>query len=158
LKTVLLRGREKGYETEFMTGIAWGEYEDYFTGKWDGKNHLDEGQVQENGDTIWHGKMIPYIVPCKDYLGYFKEKQIKRVLDAGVSTIFLEEPEFWARAGYSEAFKKEWEKYYGFPWRPQDSSPENTYLSSKLKYHLYYEALKTVLTYASNMARAKAWM
>ncbi|MCI1639715.1 MAG: hypothetical protein LKI42_00365 [Bacteroidales bacterium] len=147
--------REKGYETEFMTGIAWGEYEDYFTGKWDGKNHLDEGQVQENGDTIWHGKMIPYIVPCKDYLGYFKEKQIKRVLDAGVSTIFLEEPEFWARAGYSEAFKKEWEKYYGFPWRPQDSSPENTYLSSKLKYHLYYEALKDVLTYAKQYGAGK---
>src|ERR1700752_1242828 len=28
--------RDRGYKTHFMTGIAWGEYQDYFTGKWDG--------------------------------------------------------------------------------------------------------------------------
>ena len=55
--------KERGYITHFMTGIAWGEYQDYFTGKWDGKTHFDEGQVQQNGDTIWHGPMVPYIVP-----------------------------------------------------------------------------------------------
>ena len=38
--------RERGYEVHFMTGIAWGEYQDYFTGAWDGVPHLDEGQVQ----------------------------------------------------------------------------------------------------------------
>ena len=32
--------RKKGYTTHFMTGIAWGEYQDYFTGKWDGKSHM----------------------------------------------------------------------------------------------------------------------
>lgn len=46
--------QDKGYITHFMTGIAWGEYQDYFTGKWDGKMHLDEGQVDVKGDTIWH--------------------------------------------------------------------------------------------------------
>ena len=44
--------RERGYTTHFMTGIAWGEYQDYFTGKWDGEWHRDEGQVQRSGDTI----------------------------------------------------------------------------------------------------------
>ena len=34
--------RDRGYTTHFMTGIAWGGYQDYFTGKWDGKWHLDE--------------------------------------------------------------------------------------------------------------------
>ena len=29
--------RDRGYTAHFMTGIAWGEYQDYFTGKWDGK-------------------------------------------------------------------------------------------------------------------------
>lgn len=43
-----------------MTGIAWGEYQDYFLGQWDGKkNHLREGQVTQAGDTIWHGHMVP---------------------------------------------------------------------------------------------------
>ena len=46
--------RDRGYVTHFMTGIAWGGYDDYFSGKWDGMMHLDEGQMQQDGDTIWH--------------------------------------------------------------------------------------------------------
>ncbi len=146
---------DKGYNTYFMTGIAWGEYQDYFTGKWDGKPHFDEGQVQQNGDTIWHGPMVPYIVPTDNYLEYIKKAHIKRVIDAGINTIFLEEPELWAFAGYSEAFKQEWKKFYGFDWKPQHESPENTYLSNKLKYHLYYNALKEVFTYAKEYGKTK---
>ncbi|PZP51872.1 MAG: hypothetical protein DI598_02200, partial [Pseudopedobacter saltans] len=147
--------REKGYTVQFMTGIAWGEYQDYFTGKWDGKTHFDEGQVQMNGDTIWHGHLVPYIVPTDNYLKYIKEKHIKRVIDAGISVIYLEEPEFWARAGYSESFKREWKKYYGSEWKPQDASPENTYLSNKLKYHLYYHALNDVFSFAKEYGKTK---
>ena len=48
--------RDRGYRTHFMTGIAWGEYQDYFLGQWDGKkNRLRQGQVTQAGDTIWHG-------------------------------------------------------------------------------------------------------
>ncbi|MCR5850386.1 MAG: hypothetical protein K6G92_06710 [Bacteroidaceae bacterium] len=147
--------RNRGYTTHFMTGIAWGEYQDYFTGKWDGKWHLDEGQKTAQGDTIWHGRLIPYIIPTKNYLAYFKERHIKPVIDAGIDAIFLEEPEFWARAGYSEAFKREWEAYYGFPWRPQHESAENTYLSNKLKYHLYYRALDEAFAFANQYGREK---
>lgn len=154
LESRLASWQERGYVTHFMTGIAWGSYQDYFTGGWDGKMHLDEGQVSRQGDTIWHGHMVPYIVPSENYLRYFKEKHIKRVIDAGVDAIFLEEPEFWARAGYSEAFKKEWKEYYGTPWRPQDESPEATYLSSKLKYHLYYRALNEAFTYAKEYGKS----
>lgn len=146
--------RERGYETHFMTGIAWGGYQDYFTGLWDGRPHLDEGQVNARGDTLWHGKMVPYIVPTENYLHYFKEQIIKRVVDAGVDHIFLEEPEFWKAAGYSDAFKREWEAYYGRPWRPQHESPEATYLTSKLKYHLYYRALDEAFTYAKEYGRS----
>lgn len=125
--------RSHGYNTHFMTGIAWGEYQDYFTGKWDGKPHLDEGQVTAAGDTLWHGYMVPYIVPTDNFIKYMKERQIKRVIDAGIDAIYLEEPEFWAHAGYSDAFKREWKTFYGFDWRPQHESAENTYLSNKLK-------------------------
>ncbi len=146
---------ERGYKVDFMTGIAWGEYQDYFTGEWDGKWHLDEGQVNAKGDTIWHGHMVPYIVPTENYLEYFKERHIKRVIDAGITSIYLEEPEFWARSGYSEAFKREWKEYYGTDWRPQDESPEATYMSGKLKYHLYYRALDEAFTYAKEYGRSK---
>lgn len=147
--------RERGYRTQFMTGIAWGDYKDYFTGEWDGESHFDEGQMNARGDTLWHGPMVPYVVPTLDYLNYLKERHIKRVINAGIDEIFLEEPEFWATAGYSEAFKREWEAYYGTEWIPQDESPEAMYLSGKLKYHLYYRALKEVFTYAKEYGRSK---
>ena len=147
--------RERGYQTHFMTGIAWGAYEDYFTGKWDGKNHFGIGQVEQDGDTIWHGRNVPYVVPESTFIRYMKEGIVKKVIDAGISHIHLEEPEFWARAGYSEVFKKEWQRYYGFPWQPQHTSPENTYLSSKLKYHLYFNAIKEVSEYAKSYGKQK---
>ena len=147
--------RDKGYTTHFMTGIAWGEYQDYFTGAWDGQKHLDEGQVTQKGDTIWHGRMVPYIVPSLNFIKYMKESVIKRVIDAGIDAIYLEEPEFWARSGYSTAFKKEWKAYYGFDWRPQHESPENTYLANKLKYHLYYRAINECFTYAKEYGKSK---
>lgn len=147
--------RERGYHVHFMTGIAWGNYQDYFTGGWDGLWHLDEGQKAAEGDTIWHGHLVPYIVPTQGYLTYFKIRNIKPVIDQGIDAIFLEEPEFWARAGYSDAFKREWRDYYGFPWRSQHESAENTYLSNKLKYHLYYRALDNVFTYAKAYGKTK---
>ncbi|SFQ44082.1 hypothetical protein [Parafilimonas terrae] len=147
--------KERGYQVDFMTGIAWGQYFDYFLGKWDGQNHLGVGQVTIKGDTIMHGRNMPYVVPVQSFIDYMKEKVIKRVIDAGITNIFLEEPEFWARAGYSQPFKEEWKKYYGFDWRPQDASPENTYLSNKLKYHLFYNAIDQVSVYAKQYGKSK---
>lgn len=146
--------RDKGYTVHYMSGIAWGEYQDYFTGEWDGSMHLDEGQVTVQGDTIWHGHMVPYIVPSENFLKYLKEEHVKKAIDQGIDAIFMEEPEFWARAGYSEAFKKEWANYYGTPWKAQHLSPENTYLSNKLKYHLYYRALDEVFRFAKEYGKS----
>ncbi|SFB86367.1 hypothetical protein SAMN04487907_101955 [Zunongwangia mangrovi] len=147
--------REKGYTTHFMTGIAWGSYQDYFLGNWDGKSHLNEGQVEQSGDTIWHGENVPYIVPNKSFLNYMKTAIIEKVIDAGISSIYLEEPEFWTRAGYSSQFKKEWEDHYGFAWQPQHQSPESTWLSNKLKYQLYYNAIDEVSKYAKSYGKEK---
>jgi len=147
--------RKRGYTTHFMTGIAWGRYDEYFLGKWDGKNHLGIVQVTRDGDSIWHGKNTPYVVPVEGYVDYMKRGVVKKVIDAGINSIYLEEPEFWARAGYSDPFKEEWQKYYGFPWRPQHESPENTYLSNKLKYQLYFNAIKQVSEYAKSYGKSK---
>ncbi len=154
LEERLASWRERGYRTDFMTGIAWGGYRDYFHGDWDGSIHMEDGQMEASGDTIWHGRHTPYIVPSLKYLEYFKKEVLKPVIDAGVEAIYLEEPEFWARAGYSESFKKEWELYYGSPWQDQASSPEATYLSNKLKYHLYYRALEEAFSYAKEYGKS----
>lgn len=148
--------KARGYQIQFMTGVAWGDYQDYFLGKWDGVDgHLKEGQRDRNGHEIAHGHLIPYIVPTESFIRYMQEMQIKRVIDAGITSIYLEEPEFWMRGGYSEAFKSEWQKYYNFPWKAQHESPENTYLSNKLKYYLYYNALDKIFTYAKEYGKSK---
>lgn len=147
--------RDHGYQVQFMTGMAWGSYQDYVMGKWDGVTHWEEAQMQQNGDTVLHGRNSPYYVPTENYLKYIKQAVIKRVIDAGISTIYLEEPEFWVKSGYSAAFKKEWKKYYGYPWKPQHVSAANMYLSNKLKYFLYYRALKECFGYAKKYGASK---
>ncbi len=146
--------KDKGYQVHFMTGIAWGQYQDYFMGQFDGKTHWDEGQVTRKGDTIWHGKYVPYIVPSTSYLEYMKS-HVKTAIDADVTAIYLEEPEYWARAGYSSSFKDEWKKYYGTDWVAQHDSPEAAYMSSKLKYQLYFNALKEVFAYVKSYSESK---
>ncbi len=145
--------RDHGYTTHFMSGIAWGGFDAYFKGEWDGKPHDDEVQRRLSGEGIMHGPNSPYVVPTHGFLDYFKENHIKRAIDEGLNTLYFEEPEFWVWSGYSEAFKREWQDFYGFPWRPQHESAENTYLSNKLKYHLYCRALDEVFAYAKQYGR-----
>ncbi|MFD2144719.1 hypothetical protein [Mucilaginibacter antarcticus] len=79
--------RDHGYQTAFMTGIAWGSYADFFTGKFDGKNHLDLAQVERNGKPIMHGVNVPYVVPTQAFIDYMKSV-MKRVVDVGIKEIF----------------------------------------------------------------------
>ncbi len=146
--------RERGYGIHMMTGVAWGGYQEYINGEFDGENHMDEGQVERGGEMIMHGPGVPYMVPSESYIEYLKSL-IRRAIDEGVSAIHLEEPEFWNRAGYSEGFKREWEAYYEEAWQPQHQSPEATYRSAKLKYHLYFRALKKLFLYAKEYSESK---
>jgi hypothetical protein len=150
-----LRGwKERGYGIQFMTGVAWGGYQDYLEGRFDGKNHMDEGQVDRNGQMIMHDPTVPYMVPTQSYIEYLKTL-IAKAIDGGVTAIHLEEPEFWNRGGYSEGFKREWQAYYNEPWQAQHISPEATYRSAKLKYHLYYRALDQLFTFAKEYSAQK---
>lgn len=144
----------KGYEVQFMTGIAWGNYQPYFDGRFDGRPHAADIQLTRDGTPIMHSPTVPYIVPSQSYLAYLKT-QVKQAIDFGVTAIYLEEPEYWARAGYSETFKKEWLAYYHSPWLPQHESPEATYRASKLKYQLYFNALKEIFAYAKSYSERR---
>ncbi len=142
--------QDHGYNTHFMTCIAWGSsLDNYFQGAWDGKEHTDEYQREMNGSIVGHKH---YYVPTLNYLMFMKQ-HLKRAIDAGLESIYIEEPEFWAESGYSESFKREWRGYYGFEWRPQHESAENTYLSNKLKYYLYYRALNECFTFCKEYGK-----
>ncbi|MDD8051865.1 MAG: hypothetical protein PHG55_11020 [Verrucomicrobiota bacterium] len=144
--------REQGYRVALMTGVAWGGYQDYIEGRFDGRRHDDEGQVAQDGTRIMHDPTVPYMVPTQAYIEYLKSL-VRQAIDAGVDAIFLEEPEFWARAGYSEGFKREWQAFYGEPWQAPASSPEATYRSQQLKYHLYLRALDAIFADAKAYTR-----
>ena len=91
--------RDHGYRIHVMTGVAWGQYQDYVYGRFDGINHEDEAQMDRNGRKIGHGGDVYYMCPGMNY-GKFLCIGVQRALDAGAEAIHLEEPEFWDRGGY----------------------------------------------------------
>ena len=144
--------RDRGYRIHVMTGVSWGNYQDYLYGRFDGANHEDEAQTDREGNKISHGGDVYYMCPGTNY-GKFLCRGVQRALDAGAEAIHLEEPEFWVRGGYSEGFKREWRAYYHEDWQPPHSSVDARWRSSKLKYYLYRRALQQVFDYVQDYNR-----
>ena len=138
--------KAQGYITHLMTGVSWGQYQDYLYGRFDGKNHVDEAQTDRRGQVISHGGDVYYMCPGEGY-GRFLAQGVKRAMDAGAEAIHLEEPEFWVRGGYGEGFKREWKAYYHEDWVAPHSSPDAQYRASQLKYYLYRRALSQVFEF-----------
>ena len=139
------RWRERGYRVHLMTGVSWGNYQDYLYGGFDGHEHWDEAQTAGDGEPILHGRDVPYMVPTLSFQRYLSEK-LRPVVALGVEAVHLEEPEFWARAGYSEAFKREWLAYYREPWQPPHAGVDAHYRSGKLKRYLLTRCMDGLLS------------
>jgi hypothetical protein len=154
----LARWQEAGYRIHVMTGVAWGQYQDYVRGEWDGTSHYDDAQAAGGGFKLEHGIAqghdVFYMMPSMPYARYLGEK-LRRVVDAGALAIHLEEPEFWVRGGYSEGFKQEWGAFYGEPWQDPASSPDARYRAAKLKQHLYTRALAYLFAELKQYAAAQ---
>jgi hypothetical protein len=144
--------REHGYRIHVMTGVAWGNYQDYLYGRFDGINHEDEAQTDRNGRRHGHGGDVYYMCPGTNY-GKYLCTGVQRALDAGAEAIHLEEPEFWVQDGYEGGFKREWRNYYGEDWQPPHSSVDAQWRASKLKYFLYRRALQQVFDYVQEYNR-----
>jgi hypothetical protein len=144
--------RDHGYSIHLMTGVAWGQYQDYVSGKFDGINHEDERQTDRNGNPHGHGDDIYYMCPGTNY-GKYLCTGIQHALDAGVEAIHLEEPEFWVQDGYEEGFKREWRSYYNEDWQAPHSSVDAQWRASKLKYFLYSRALQQIFDYVQDYNR-----
>lgn len=135
--------REAGYVVHLMTGIAWGNYQDYLDGLWDGKRHWDESQRSRSGKDIIHGPGVPYMVPTESFVSYLISR-LKAAVDAGVEAVHMEEPEFWDEGGYSPAFQREFEAFYGEKWRPQHTDVDARYKAGRLKTYLYSRAIARI--------------
>lgn len=134
---------KSGSRIQTMTGVAWGNYQDFLNGKIDGVDHWDDAQVRSDGERVMHDGNIPYLNPSVAFGDYLLER-LKKVVDAGVTEIFLEEPEFWAFSGYGESFKREWRIFYGEDWIRPDASCDAQYRASRLKAYLYRRVLSSL--------------
>lgn len=146
--------RNNAYTVSLMTGIAWGGYDAYYMA--DGTFKKDEVQTTKSGRLYMHGDSttVGYNVPTPAYIEFIK-KYIEPAVDAGIQAVYLEEPEYWAETGWSAAFKNEWQRFYGEPWQEPDSSVDAQYRASKLKYEMYYTALREVFAHAKKRAAAQ---
>jgi hypothetical protein len=157
LKRQIESWRDNGYRVEFMTGVAWGNYDDFQSGKWDGVPHRETAQRRRDGSAILHNvddPTNPYYCPNERYVTYLKTR-IAQAIDAGAEAIYLEEPEYWAFAGYERAFREEFQRHYNEPWRPPHESIDARYRADQLKYVLYRDAIEELFAYAKNYGREK---
>ena len=132
-------------EIAVMTGIAWGEYGDYLNGNFDGIDHWDDAQVKSDDQRMQHDPATPYLSPSVAFSNYL-ETRLKKVVDAGVDEIYLEEPEFWAFTGFGKSFQREWQIFYNEPFIRPNTTCDSQYRASKLKQYLYRRALDRVAT------------
>ncbi len=154
LKNRVKAWKARGYVIHLMTGVSWGEYQDYLYGKFDGIDHHDEGQRLVDGREKAHGVDIPYMVPSNSFAHYLASG-LRYAVDCGVDAIHLEEPEFWVESGYSDAFKREWKIYYKEDWQDPQSSADAQYRASKLKQYLYTRTLDRLCSELKEYAMVK---
>ena len=145
---------EAGYTVHLMTGIAWGEYQDYLRGDWDGVPHGDEAQTDRSGKQVIHGPTVPYMVPTVAFSDYLAQK-LKTAVDCGVEAIHMEEPEFWDHSGYSKAFQREYEIRYHEPFQPQHQSADAHWRCARLKAELYARAVRRVSETVKEYAKTR---
>ncbi|SEM37845.1 hypothetical protein SAMN05428989_3683 [Pseudoxanthomonas sp. GM95] len=141
--------RAHGYRVGVMTALAWGRYPRYLAQAGDALG--DETQQAAGGRALLHdGPQVPYFVPTPRYVAFLADG-VREALEAGAESVYLEEPEFWADAGWSPAFKQAWLTHFGTPWQPPDASLPAQAHASQLKVALYRDAV------AQACAQVHAW-
>lgn len=145
---------DAGYAVHLMTGISWGDYQDYLDGGWDGKPHWDEAQRERDGKMVLHGPRVPYMAPTEAFAEYLTER-LKIAVDQGVLAIHMEEPEFWDRSGYSPSFQRAYEARYQEPFSPQHAGIDAHWRCARLKAELYAQTLARISAALKAYAREK---
>ncbi len=107
------------------------------------KDNYDDIQMDASGNYIVHTADTQwYMVPSESWIEFAWSNLLEPVIEKyHPQSIALEEPEMWIRSGYSEAFKREWEDYYGEEWQAPNSSAEANLKANLLKTYLFERIL-----------------
>jgi len=115
-----------GYTPHVMGGFRAGP--DYV----EAQGHQDEVQTTAAGTLLTCGPGSYYMVPTANRRAINRQYYMDAAA-RGAQAVCPEEPEFFASAGYSEAFKREWQAEYGEPWRDPASSVQARWMAERLK-------------------------
>jgi len=124
-----------GYEPHVMVGFRAGP--DYV----EQQGHVDEVQTASDGSLLDCGPGSYYMVPTENRRVIFRQ-YFADAVRRGAKAVCPEEPEFFSRAGYSDAFRREWQAFYGQPWQDPAGSVTDRYRAERLKAHLETELLR----------------
>jgi hypothetical protein len=120
---VIAGWKQRGYTVWTMGGSR--------DGKAYAEKHPDECQTQADGTQLTVEGSY-YLAPTPNRIAIEKEFY-RAALANGSEGICPEEPEYWARAGFEEAFKQAWQKQYGAPWQPPNRDVETRWKAGQLK-------------------------
>ena len=146
--------RNRGYRIHVMTGVAWGKYQDYLYGRtsmasttWTPRKPI--GRATKSATAAMSITCARKPTTASSFAWACN------ALEHRAEAIHLEEPEFWVRGGYSEAFKRQWRAYFGEAWQPPHGSVDAQWRASKLKYYLYRRTLQQVFDYVQDFNHRK---
>ncbi|MBM3498380.1 MAG: hypothetical protein FJX74_06880 [Armatimonadetes bacterium] len=127
--------RDFGYEPHCMGGFRDGP--DYV------ERNPGEPQMDAQGVALTCGPGSYYLVPTAQRRRIMADYFAQAVRSGAVAAC-PEEPEFFSRAGYSPAFRAEWQAAYGEPWQDQTSSVDARLKSERLKAQLEQQLLTDI--------------
>lgn len=139
----------QGYKVSRMFFVGSDAGRLYTDGWYDGRSHVDETEQDSHGNPVECGGTRPYMVPTEGWNEYIKGF-IREAIDADATCVLPEEPLAHSHTGYSPAFAKEWQAFYGVPWAKPSSSVDAFYKASKLSSHLYYDCVREALEYTKD--------
>lgn len=132
--------KERGYFVQVMGGFR--DSATYASAHPEAVQTNREGQpFQLNGSF--------YLTPTEERLHLLKG-YYRRALESGAQAICPEQPEYWADAGYEEAFKRLWQARYGEPWQPPHESVIARWKADRFKATLMREMVHALLEEAQH--------
>lgn len=133
--------RARGYPV-----IGMGGFRDYLPYA---ESHPEAVQRRKDGSPIAMESSF-YLTPTPERLRVLISNYLQ-ALEAGVRAVCPEEPEYWADAGYEEAFRQLYESRLGRPWQPPHESHAARWAADRFKAQLMTETVHAIL----NAVRAR---
>lgn len=113
------------------------------------ESHPEAVQRRKDGSPIAIDGSF-YLTPTPERLQTLISRYLQ-ALEAGVSAVCPEEPEYWADAGYEEVFRQLYESRLGCPWQPPHESHAARWSADRFKAQLMTETVHAIL----NAVRAR---